>query len=73
MKTKLHKIAIRNGWYRQITNGLPLNVCKTIFGVYFFEGVYTPYSVKSICEFIYDTGVNDGQTWAREAATNRHS
>ncbi len=63
LKNKLHKIAIRNGWYRQLTKGLPLNLCKTVFGVFFLEGNYEPQTIKELCSYYYEAGINDGQSW----------
>lgn len=60
MKT-LHKLAIAFGWYREITKGCPLNVCKTVFGTYFFEGLCEPVPLGKLFEELYDWGWRDGQ------------
>lgn len=59
LKHKLHVLAITNGWYRVITKGLPLDVCKTVFGVYCLEGYYTPQTQVSIMMELYDWGLYD--------------
>jgi hypothetical protein len=59
IKDRMHVMAICYGWYEVITKGLPLNVCKTVFGVYCFEGYYTPQSLPSIIEEAYQWGLND--------------
>lgn len=61
MKNKLHRLAINMGWYKDITKGLPLNICKTVFGVYFFEGVYVPRQLGELFSEIYNWGINDAQ------------
>jgi hypothetical protein len=55
----LHKLAILMGWYRNITTGLPLNVCKTIFGTHFLEGVYTMEPVGKLMQDFYQWGLHD--------------
>ena len=62
MKKTLHQLAIRMGWYRDITEGIPLNICKTVFGVYFFEGCYTPTPLGELVESLYEWGFRDGKT-----------
>jgi len=49
------------GWYKDITGGLPLNICKTVFGVYFFEGVYTARPIGELVEELYSWGWSDGE------------
>jgi len=61
LKNKLHVIAICHGWYRVVTKGLPLNVCKTVFGVYCLEGYYTPQSKESIMMELYQWGLHEGK------------
>lgn len=53
-------MALRMGWYKPITTGLPLNVCKTIFGALFYEGVYTKYPIEDLLEEVYKWGVYVG-------------
>jgi hypothetical protein len=65
MKTTLHRLALRMGWYKDITTGLPLNVCRTVFGAYFMEGCYTPEPLSKLLEDVYRWGASDGR---REAA-----
>lgn len=60
IKNELHSLAIRKGWYKDVTTELPLNVCRTVFGVYFFEGSYTPERPEAIFEHLYTWGVRDG-------------
>lgn len=52
-------MAIINGWYKMITTGLPLNVGRTVFGVYFMEGYYKPQPVSELCMELYDWGMKD--------------
>jgi hypothetical protein len=61
MKTTLHRIALRMGWYRNITTGLPLNVCKTVFGAFFMEGCYTPEPLSKLLEDVYRWGLHEGR------------
>ena len=61
MKNALHRLALRMGWYRDITTGLPLNVCKTVFGAYFMEGCYTPEPLAKLLEDVYRWGASDGR------------
>ena len=60
IKSALHSLAIRKGWYKDVTTELPLNVCRTVFGVYFFEGSYTPERPEAIFEHLYTWGFKDG-------------
>lgn len=60
IKSALHSLAIRKGWYKDVTTELPLNVCRTVFGVYFFEGSYAPERPEAIFEHLYTWGFKDG-------------
>ena len=59
LKNMLHEMAIIHGWYKVITKGLPLNVCKTTFGVYCFEGYYTPEPLGTIIKAVYEWDQRD--------------
>lgn len=45
---KLHELAIFHGWYKDVTYGCPLNIIRTIFGTYAFEGIYIMRSLGSL-------------------------
>jgi len=49
------------GWYKDITTGMPLNICKTVFGAYFFEGVYTARPIGELIQELYFWGWSDGE------------
>tara|TARA_A200000159_G_scaffold164200_1_gene192948 strand:+ start:309 stop:800 length:492 start_codon:yes stop_codon:yes gene_type:complete len=61
MKTIMHRLTLRFGWYEVITQGLPLNVCRSWNGDLFFEGVYEPQSQTAMLEALYAWGVRDGK------------
>ena len=61
MKTALHRLALRMGWYKDITKGMPLNICKTVFGATFFEGVYTARPIGELIQDLYFWGWSDGE------------
>ena len=61
MKNALHRLALRMGWYKDVTFGLPLNVCRSVFGTYFFEGCYTPMSPDELFTSLYNWGYGEGE------------
>jgi hypothetical protein len=48
LKKKLHEFAILRGWYKDVTYGCPLNIIRTVFGTYAFEGIYIMRSLGSL-------------------------
>ena len=60
LKLFLHTLAIRNGWYKIYDAGRPLDIAKTVFGVWFFVGIYKPMTTDEIFSYIYQWGVDNG-------------